>query len=44
MPRREGGRGALLLTVAVVASAAEKEALAKGRAAIEELFTVMCQS
>ena len=42
MPRRDGGRGALLLTVAVTASAAEKEALVKGRAAIEGLFTVMC--
>jgi len=38
MPRRGGGRGDLYVTVAVVASAAEKELLVKGREVLEGLF------
>jgi DnaJ family protein A protein 2 len=38
MPRK-GGRGRLHLTVQVVASAAEKELLVKGRSALEGVFT-----
>ena len=39
MPRKVGGRGKLHVTVQVVASAAEKEMLVKGRSVIEGLFT-----
>lgn len=39
MPRKGGGRGALYLSVNVVASAAEKDALLRGRTAIQALFT-----
>jgi len=39
MPRKGGGRGALHVIVNVVASAAEKEAVARGRTAIEGIFT-----
>jgi len=38
MPRKGGGRGALHIVVNVVASAAEKSALTRGRAAIEGIF------
>jgi DnaJ family protein A protein 2 len=44
MPRKGGGRGALHVVVNVVASAAEKECIARRRAAIESIFTVLCQS
>jgi DnaJ-class molecular chaperone len=39
MPRRGGGRGDLHITVAVVASAAEKALLVKGREALESVFS-----
>jgi DnaJ family protein A protein 2 len=40
MPRRGGGRGALHVTIHVVASDAEKAALAKHRESIERVFSV----
>jgi hypothetical protein len=40
MPRKGGGRGALHVTIHVVASDAEKGALVKHRDSIERLFTV----
>ena len=39
MPRKGGGRGALHVTVFVVASNAEKELLGKGREALEKMFS-----
>ena len=38
MPRRGGGRGDLFITVAVVASEAEKEMVLRGREALEGVF------